>query len=1197
MELMKCCVNGSVWGDGKPIGLFETWEKMTLRDDSDESKTPRNHTVEAGCQVQVVELNVDTKTLPGMELRPGDAARCIDPHNGASLGWVERAKLHPLEKGPWMNSDHGLVGGRTAKLIKQSIDEGHAGADELELFWTLLAVCHQTEAEHPDTEERAENSKRVLEASQKLNAQGEELVARGRGVEAIELFVKALAREDEDYDPHWDSDILYSAASPDDKALVEGARSVGFTFLGRSESTIVARILGKVRRWETLCVIPFNSDRKRMSIVLQETCHEVVAAKRVVRMLYEKATGGAGAEFDSKTQHSLMDPTSPKFSAAYLAAFLKMNEYMEEHGIAPRIWTKGADSIMRPLLLSDTQARIKTINESWSVMSKFATVGLRTLVTGTRSLGGPTEEHPDALDFKNDWLKRLNDANNLDEGKEKVAVMADLHGEVEQRITMHGCTAIEDKLQDGVTATLPRLSRAGIKVWVLTGDKTDTAIEIGMSCNLLTRSQNVVIFEEWDPDDHNIPSPVVPGGTVASDIDPRVLVHTRRELMRLLRELDEDADGCPLYGPPPTTDEHGNFARFGEGTLHFPEDPRAHGVARYGLYPEDWPDPIGDPAEDSSSPTPVARKNGMRTVWPHISKRPLTKHPLAVVIHASVLKAAMDDHVCDEDGLPVPMRDESQLPRGSSGDWVGGSGFVYGNKRYYSCLDIFAELGRRCSVVLCCRVSPRQKAQVVAMGKERFQKICLAIGDGANDVPMIKEAHIGVGISGHEGMQAVLASDYAIAQFRYLERLLLVHGRWSYKRIARLVMFFFYKNSLYGLTAMWMCRHNGYTGMSLFDGMVGSAYNLITTSMPIFVVALTDRDLTDDAVLENPEMYLFSQKGIHLSHQNFAMWAGGAVWNSVVLFFVTTYIMTEPDSLGRQMDLYMISMAVFATLHVQVHVKLIVAVASWTTIGGLINLLSVLTWFVLWPIYTQVPGVAWGFAPQLWYTFHNVLADPRFYLSMVLTVTICMLGDVAAKFVWRNYRELYRHPVDANALKFRLQRDYMGVKQSQRRRSPSEAWAAHVASLDVDKAKRAQQRRLADNIPQQKVVIDGKEVLLPVGSYTAGYVAEHVAAKEKSPPDGIDEEDTAASTGEDNTYGGDAAAAAAAAAVDAADVAGGPTDQVDHVPSGPLAAAKGKWQQAYKKVKLTVIAQDGGLSKNMSRRTSAPAPAPAPVPA
>ena len=87
--------------------------------------------------------------------------------------------------------------------------------------------------------------------------------------------------------------------------------------------------------------------------------------------------------------------------------------------------------------------------------------------------------------------------------------------------------------------------------------------------------------------------------------------------------------------------------------------------------------------------------------------------------------------------------------------------------------------------------------EVVRLGRASLgqtpgvEAVTLAIGDGANDVPMIKEAHIGVGISGHEGMQAVLASDYAIAQFRFLERLLLVHGRWSYKRIARLVMFFF----------------------------------------------------------------------------------------------------------------------------------------------------------------------------------------------------------------------------------------------------------------------------------------------------------------------------------------------------------------------------------------------------------------------
>ena len=885
-------------------------------------------------------------------------------------------------------------------------------------------------------------------------------------VEAIDCFVRASVKRDEEFDPHWDDEIKYSAASPDDKALVEGARNVGFTFLGRSESTIVARIRGEVKRWEALCIIPFDSDRKRMSIVLREISHKIVASKHVVRMLYEKATGTV--EFDSATQRKLMDPGSPKFSAAYLAAFLKMTEYAEKLSTPPRIWTKGADSIMRPLLQADSATRLKAIEDSWEVMGKFATVGLRTLVTGTRVLGGPT----DALNFT-DWLSRLNDANNRDEGPEKVGIMAGLHAEVEQRITMHGCTAIEDKLQDGVTATLPRLSRAGIKVWVLTGDKTDTAIEIGMSCNLLSRSQNIVIFEEWDPDDHNIPSPNVPDGAVGSDIDPRVLVHTRRELMRLLRELDEDSDGCPVYGPPPTCDEHGDFARFGHGTLHFPEDPRAHGVDRYGLYPEDWPDPVGEPIEHSSSPTPVARKNGMRTVWPHITKRPLATHPLAIVIHASVLKAAMDDHRCDEYGLPVLNRGAESPQRASSSSyedmsWAGGQGFMHGGKRYYSCLDIFAELGRRCSVVLCCRVSPRQKAQVVAMGKERFGRICLAIGDGANDVPMIKEAHIGVGISGHEGMQAVLASDYAIAQFRYLERLLLVHGRWSYKRIARLVMFFFYKNSLYGLTAMWLCRHNGYTGMSLFDGMVGSMYNLFTTSVPIFIVALTDRDITDKQVLSHPEMYELSQKGMHFSHTNFAMWAGGAVWNSMVLFFVTTYIMSEPDMLGRQMDLYMISMATFTTLHVQVHVKLMVAVASWTKVSVVLNLLSVLTWFVIWPIYTQTMR---GLAPPLWYTFTNVLGDPRFFLSLALTITICMLSDVTAKFVWRNYSKLYRHPVQTNGLKFTLQ-------QQERMRSNGSA-----ASPIPRPQQSAPMQPATYATARQKVTLpNGEVVLLPIGS-------------------------------------------------------------------------------------------------------------------
>ncbi|XP_003368395.1 putative phospholipid-transporting ATPase ID, partial [Trichinella spiralis] len=92
-----------------------------------------------------------------------------------------------------------------------------------------------------------------------------------------------------------------------------------------------------------------------------------------------------------------------------------------------------------------------------------------------------------------------------------------------------------------------------------------------------------------------------------------------------------------------------------------------------------------------------------------------------------------------------------------------------------------------CKAVICCRVTPLQKALVVSLVKRNQKAVTLAVGDGANDVSMIKTAHIGVGISGQEGMQAVLASDFSIAQFRYLERLLLVHGRWSYYRILSMI--------------------------------------------------------------------------------------------------------------------------------------------------------------------------------------------------------------------------------------------------------------------------------------------------------------------------------------------------------------------------------------------------------------------------
>lgn len=108
----------------------------------------------------------------------------------------------------------------------------------------------------------------------------------------------------------------------------------------------------------------------------------------------------------------------------------------------------------------------------------------------------------------------------------------------------------------------------------------------------------------------------------------------------------------------------------------------------------------------------------------------------------------------------------------------------------------FLELTRYCSSVLCCRSTPLQKAFLVKVVKEELKMSTLAIGDGANDVSMLQMADVGVGVSGQEGMQAVMASDFAIAKFKILEKLLLIHGYLNYDRLARLIIYFFYKNAV-----------------------------------------------------------------------------------------------------------------------------------------------------------------------------------------------------------------------------------------------------------------------------------------------------------------------------------------------------------------------------------------------------------------
>ena len=127
--------------------------------------------------------------------------------------------------------------------------------------------------------------------------------------------------------------------------------------------------------------------------------------------------------------------------------------------------------------------------------------------------------------------------------------------------------------------------------------------------------------------------------------------------------------------------------------------------------------------------------------------------------------------------------------------------------------SFFLRIAKTCEAVICCRVSPGQKADVVRLIKQDDNEIItLAIGDGANDVSMIREAHIGIGLYGNEGMRAVQSSDFALGEFKFLWRLLMHHGRLCYLRNAELILYFFYKNLVLTMPHVFFAFHNGFTG-------------------------------------------------------------------------------------------------------------------------------------------------------------------------------------------------------------------------------------------------------------------------------------------------------------------------------------------------------------------------------------------------
>jgi phospholipid-transporting ATPase len=519
------------------------------------------------------------------------------------------------------------------------------------------------------------------------------------------------------------------------------------------------------------------------------------------------------------------------------------------------LYCKGADSVIYERLA--TAGNVHRTAAS-THMEEFAQAGLRTLCLAYA---------PIDAGFYATWNAKYFEAKtSLVERDSKIDAVAEL---IEKELRLLGATAIEDKLQDGVPACIEHLAQAGVALWVLTGDKQDTAINIGMACSLLRTgmSQHIISLEDLVT--------AAGGRTNDPELRARAAASVREQLEAALQSLKADR------------------AQPGGGA------------------------------------------------------------PASLII----------------DGFGLTFALSADLA------------------------PTFWELGKQCDAVICCRVSPLQKALVTGLVK-KAGLVTLAIGDGANDVGMIQAAHIGVGISGQEGMQAVMASDFAIAQFKYLERLVLVHGRYNYKRIARLVTYFFYKNTLFGFTLFWYNGWAFFSGQPCYNDYAMSCYNLFFTSLPIIVVAVLDQDVSAPVSAQFPGLYSQGQRNAFYTWRVIMLWVLNGFWQSIVCFlavFLGGYGLRSDRESGQVMEMWGAGSAMYTIVVITVTLQLAVTINYWTAIHHFIFWASVALKYAFILVMAELRP---GFATSAHSLFTTMIAGtPTYWLLVGLVPVICLLPD------------------------------------------------------------------------------------------------------------------------------------------------------------------------------------------------------------
>lgn len=307
-----------------------------------------------------------------------------------------------------------------------------------------------------------------------------------------------------------------------------------------------------------------------------------------------------------------------------------------------------------------------------------------------------------------------------------------------------------------------------------------------------------------------------------------------------------------------------------------------------------------------------------------------------------------------------------------------------------------------CKAVICCRVTPLQKALVVELIKKHKKAVTLAIGDGANDVSMIKSAHIGVGISGQEGIQAVLASDYSFSQFRFLQRLLLVHGRWSYLRMCRFLCYFFYKNFAFTMVHFWFGFFCGFSAQTVYDQYFITLYNIVYTSLPVLAMGTFDQDVPDQRSLEYPKLYEPGQLNLLFNKREFFICIAQGIYTSVVLFFVPYAVLSDASQgTGEPLADYQTFAVTTATaLVIVVSVQIALDTGFWTIFNHFFVWGSLGSYFTI--MFAMHSQTLFSVFPNQFHfvgSGQSTLLQPVVWLTIALATVICIVPVVAFRFL------------------------------------------------------------------------------------------------------------------------------------------------------------------------------------------------------